>query len=357
MTKFSFTVFPLNFIPMRKFKMLVLTDHAGHSVENALYRLVRQMRKHPLCARIDVASKANCLNDQFFYGHQTNKVYVSNVDATFDFHADGRSLTKLLHRVEIMAYDVVWLRIPPPVPNDFLDFLLRAFPEQLFINDPFGIQQTGSKIFLQNFEEFCPPMEFCSSIDDIVAFKRNFPIVLKPLQDYGGKGIIKIDGEKVWWEKEEMTFAEFTRRMKNQPIGYLAVQYLKNVIQGDKRIIVIDGQILGASLRLPAKDSWLCNVAMGGSSNYTEITPEEIDMIDNIDPILSDMGIFMYGVDTLLGDNGKRFLSEINTTSIGGLPQIADLTGLPLLEKASDLIWNYVAEKSLNEMLLEVSYC
>ena len=80
---------------------------------------------------------------------------------------------------------------------------------------------------------------------------------------------------------------------------------------------------------------------MGGSSNRTEVEPEEEAIIKLINPILTQRGIVMYGVDTLVGDDGKRVLSEINTTSIGGLPQIAAMQQEPLVEKAIDLIWKY----------------
>ena len=98
---------------------------------------------------------------------------------------------------------------------------------------------------------------------------------------------------------------------------------------------------MGASLRLPAKESWLCNVAMGGTSNFSEADEDELEIVRRVNPILSKMGIVMYGLDTLVDDDGKRVLSEINTTSIGGLPQIAKMTQQPLVEKAIDLIWAY----------------
>ena len=133
--------------------------------------------------------------------------------------------------------------------------------------------------------------------------------------------------------------------MKNAPSKYLAVKYLKNVKKGDKRIVVIDGVIMGASLRLPPEDSWICNVSMGGSSNYSEVLPEEIEIVNAINPLLSAKGIVMYGVDTLVDDNNRRILSEINTTSIGGLPQIAKLSNKPMVERGIDLIVKYVLNR------------
>ena len=138
-----------------------------------------------------------------------------------------------------------------------------------------------------------------------------------------------------------MTFEHFTEKLAGSEIAYLGVKYLKNVSEGDKRIIVVNGKTLGSSLRLPADGSWLCNVAMGGKSIVSKVAEEEVEIVKRINPTLSKMGIVMYGVDTLVGDDGKRVLSEINTTSIGGLPQMARQHKLPLVEEAMDLIWDY----------------
>lgn len=330
---------------MRRFKLLVLTDHRNHSAENSLYALVQAMRNHPLCQQVDVATRANELNNAFFAEYSSRELWVNKVDQSFGFTTDGAGFKEALRSASLEEYDVIWLRMPPPLSDDFLQFLEERFPDQLIINDPKGIQITGSKEFLLNFPEQCPPMKVCRSIEDIIAFKEHFPIVLKPFQEYGGKGIIRIDGDQVWEGNNESKFADFVQKLRTEKFEYLGVQFLKNVSQGDKRIVVVHGKVMGASLRLPAKDSWICNVAMGGSSNFAEADADEIGIIRQINPVLSKMGIVMYGVDTLVNDQGRRVLSEINTTSIGGLPQIARLTGRPLVQEAADLIMQYITEK------------
>ena len=126
------------------------------------------------------------------------------------------------------------------------------------------------------------------------------------------------------------------------------VKYLKNVTQGDKRIIVVNGKIMGASLRLPPEGSWICNASMGGSSYAAEVDKDEENIISVINPVLSKMGIVMYGIDTLVNDERRRVLSEINTTSIGGLPQIAGFRKKPVVEEAIDLIWKYFLKHTEN---------
>lgn len=330
---------------MKKYDLLVLTDHTNHSSENSLYALVKAMQNHPKCAKVDVATKGINQNYSFFELLITNDLYVSEIGEGFAFSPDGAHFKNDLKKANLADYDAVWLRMPPPLSAEFLHFLNLSFPHQVIINHPTGIYETGSKAFLLNFSNLCPPMKICRTIEDILSFKNRFPIVLKPFRAYGGKGIVRIDGEKVWEGKKEMTFAAFAKKYVAQPISYLGVKFLKNVGQGDKRIIVVNGEIMGASLRLPAKDSWICNVAMGGSSNLTTVDEDEANIVKTIHPTLTKMGIVMYGIDTLVGDDGKRVLSEINTTSIGGLPQIARLLKEPLVEKATDLIWQYIDQK------------
>ncbi|MFK7810669.1 MAG: RimK family alpha-L-glutamate ligase [Saprospiraceae bacterium] len=330
---------------MKKLKMLVLTDHTNHSSENSLYPLVQAMRKDPRCICIDVATRGNKENDFFFNSKTSNAISVTSVDESFSFTESG-SAFKSCSLVSTKDYDVIWLRMPPPLSLEFSIFLSQEFEDKLVINNPAGIHETGSKQFLVNFPEICPPMRICYTVKDIIEFKSQFPIVLKPLREYGGKGIVKIDGEQVWNGKEEMTFTDFSKKLKNGRTVYLGVKFLKNVKEGDKRIVVINGEIMGASLRLPPADSWICNVAMGGRSSDTNVSPEEVAIVKRINPTLVKMGILMYGVDTLVSDDGKRVLSEINTTSIGGLPQIARIKGEPLLEKATKLFWNYITEKT-----------
>jgi glutathione synthase len=331
---------------MQKFKILFLTDHTNHGASNSLYILVEQMRLHPCCVQVDVATRGNKMNDSFFKNDQPSGLYVTRADKDFTFSPAGKSFEKYRLCSSLDTYDVVWLRLPPPLSDSFLALLSQRFSNQLIINSPRGIQVTGSKEFLINFRELCPPMKICTSIEDIEIFKNRFPIVLKPFQDYGGKGIVRIDGNKVWEGKRETTFDNFIEKIKHSPIEYLGVKYLKNVNQGDKRIVVVNGKILGASLRLPAKDSWICNIAMGGSAMDATPDEAEVKIVECLNPALAKLGIVMYGVDTLMNDKGKRVLSEINTTSIGGFANISKLSNKLPAKEAADLIWNYIIGKN-----------
>ena len=334
---------------MKKFKVLVLTDHTNHSAENSLYAMLQSMRKNPNCIQIDIATRANPLNDFFFKHLMDKKLFVSTVDEKFEFSPKGKSFEAMVRRESVHDYDAIWLRMPPPLSKAFLIFLKHKYPNIIFINDPDGIYHTGSKEFLINFPEVCAPMKVCTSVADIFEFSLLHPIVLKPFRDYGGKGLVRIEGQKVWDGKEEKSFDDFFNKILHGDIEYLAVKFLKNVSQGDKRIIVVNGKIIGSSLRLPAQDSWLCNVALGGKSVATVADEDEIKIVERINPTLSKLGVVMYGVDTLMGDNGKRVLSEINTTSIGGVPQMEKQQGKPLVKQTTDEICNYIVNKIMEK--------
>lgn len=328
-----------------KRKVLILTDHTNHSSENSLYPLATEMLTHPNTDCVDVVSRGNGINQGFFFFQPDANLWATRISKAFNFKKQGHPLSVDYQKIDIKEYDLVWLRMPPPLSQAFLKFVQSYFKHALIINDPKHIRQTGSKEFLLNFQSLCPPLKMCYSLDDINEFRKRYPVVLKPLNDYGGRGILKIEKDTVSEGKKQMSFEDFSERYLKAPVDYLGVKYLKNVHQGDKRIVVVHGEILGASLRLPAQNSWLCNVSMGGTSNICDIEPEEVEIINQVDPILSKHGIVMYGVDTLVDDDGKRVLSEINTTSIGGLPQMAAMKKEPLVEKAIDLIWNYFNEK------------
>ncbi len=328
-------------------RILILTDHSRHSSENSLYSLAAELVQHKEAEQVDVASRKTKANHDFFNSVSNSELWVTTITDDFKFSTIIHPLDGPHVVADPQSYDFVWLRMPPPLNEIFLQYLAAVFIGKIVINNPTSIFETGSKAFLLNFQEVCPSLQLCHTVDDIQRFSEQFPIVLKPLNEYGGKGIWKIENNAVSNGTDKMTLDAFLTHYQEQPTPYLAVKFLKNVKLGDKRIIVIDGHIMGASLRLPTEDSWFCNVAMGGSSHFSEVSPEEVHIVETIHPILDSKGIVMYGVDTLVSDDGKRVLSEINTTSIGGLPQIAQLKGLPLVERGVDLIVQNVLTRSL----------
>jgi glutathione synthase len=328
----------------RKYDFLVLTDHSGHSAENSIYALITKLVRHPQCGKVSVASRGNRLNDDFFKNCCSTTLLTMNVDSDFDFDESGLQFLENTELVNVKNYDVIFMRLPRPISDDFLNFVAQIANDKVIINHPKGIQLTSTKAFLLNFTEVCPAIRLCHSIQEITDFAKTFPIVLKPLKEYGGKGILKIDGNVLNDGNENFETTAYLQNLQDyiETEGFLAMEFMKNVSQGDKRILVVNGQILASSLRLPAENSWLCNVAQGGRAVPAEVTTEEVKIIETISPKLLEAGILIFGADTLVDNNGKRILSEINTLSIGGFPQAEQQTGKKILQQTINGIMDYV---------------
>ena len=332
---------------MQTFKILTLTDHRKHSGENSIYALLATMAGHPKCAKVDVASRGNQENDPFFYELMDLPIRVCEVDEYFGFRQDGTQFLGNTRMADPQDYDAVFLRLPRPVSDDFLHFIARLWKGKVIVNHPEGIMQTSSKAFLLNFPDICPPIQLCRSVEEVLSFAGQFPIVLKPLKEYGGEGIVKIEGEKLYVSNTAYDAQKYLNNISEdiEQNAYLGMKFLKNVSQGDKRILVVGGEIMAASLRMPAEGSWLCNVAQGGYAVPAKPEPEEVAIIKAIYPVLEKEGIFIFGADTLVGDDGKRILSEINTLSIGGFPQAEKQTGRPIVWETVDKFLKYVESK------------
>ena len=306
---------------MTPLSFLVLTDHRGHSDQNSVYSLVSTLVAHPGSKYVDVASRGLAGNT-FAAGTQVRGF---RADGHFSFQPTGHQFLTGTRPLDPGAYDVIWLRLPHPVDTAALTYLSgRA----LVVNDPAGIEETGDKAFLLQFPEWTPPVRLVHTAAEVSDFARAHPLVLKPLRAYGGHGIVRVDGAN---RLPALDLSE----------PYLAMKFLKNVSQGDKRILLVNGKIMAASLRLPAPGSWLCNVAQGGTSVGADIAPEERNMVEALAPELLSRGICFAGIDTLTDDDGRRVLSEINALSIGGFPQAQAQTGRPILQHTIDELLSY----------------
>ena len=328
---------------MKRYKVLVLTDHSGHSNQNSIYAILQGMLKHEQCAQIDIASRGLEENRLFFENHQSDALHIVTLDSNFKYSENGEVYARNLKKANVVDYNLVFLRLPRPLSDKFLLWSESLFQNATIVNSAKGILATSSKEFLLNFPEVCPDIKLCSSIADVMEEVAKYPIVLKPLKEYGGRGLLKINAQRIDDGQDIHDTTTYLATIKNQIENdhYLSMRFLKNVKKGDKRILVADGQIMAASLRLPAEDSWLCNVAQGGTSIPSEVTPEEVKIISIIKSKLKEQGIFMYGVDTLEDDEGKRVLSEINTLSIGGWPQAEAQTGLPIINNLINKLFQY----------------
>lgn len=333
---------------MIKYKVLVLTDHHTHGEGESIYELLKEMLGHQYCHDICISTRGDLRNEEFFSNYKSSVIYAKKIDHNFQYHNEGAWFDDP-KKVDVTDFDVLFLRLDRPLSDAQLNIVEFTFNEKLIINNPKGIINTGSKRFLLEFPDICPDMNICHTIEDVYKNLDKFSIVLKPLHGYGGAGLIKIDNKKVFFEEIEYDYIEglgVIEKLLLSNGAMLSMRYLSKVTNGDKRVVVVGGNVLGATLRLPANGSWLCNLKQGGKASYAEADQAEYEIAEVISPILRKHGVLIFGFDTLENDNGVRCLSEINTLNVGGFLQAQEFSQKPVIKNASQLIWEYIAEKA-----------
>lgn len=327
------------------YRILILSDHRIHSHVESIYAIANALKRHKRCLHVHAVSRGLAENQAFFDSPQIGRFYAVSVNPDFRFHEDGRAWTTNPFPALLEDYDVVFLRLPRVNSMAFFEKIEQVVDPQRIINQPQGIIGTGSKAFLMEFPEVCPPMKLCYSVADVEEMRARFAIVLKPFNSSGGKGLVRIDGDEVETNGQIIRWEEFLAELETViGEGYLAMKFMENVSEGDKRVIVVNGKIVAAALRVPKEGQWLCNVSQGAKSVFAEPDAAEIEIAERITPELMRRGVVYFGFDTLMGDDGKRILSEINTSCINGIYPAEVASGKPIVKKTAKGFWNYILE-------------
>lgn len=309
--------------------------------------MVRAMNGLKNVTSIRVASRGTQSNADFFACAKTDYVFAVEAGSDFAFNAQGASFGESgLLKTPLDWADGVVLRIPHPVPSNWFTFLEECFAEIPIVNKPTGIATTTPKSWLLNVADLCAPMNMCHSPEDVIAFAKIRDTVLKPLEGYGGKGVLRILNQVIEIGGKRIPLQDWPAQTEAQ-FPYLAMEYLPHVVEGDKRIVVVSGRVLGAALRIPAEGQWLCNVSQGGRAELTSLTASEEHIVSSLKPLMQKLGVVMYGIDTLMGNQGHRVLSEVNTMSIGGLLDMLPIDGKSAAEWAAEGLVEYLVSKQL----------
>ncbi len=227
--------------------------------------------------------------------------------------------------------DVVLMRQDPPFDMAYITathLLEHVHPRTLVVNDPVAVRNAPEKLFVTHFEGVMPPTLITARMEDIVAFRAEHEdIIVKPLFGNGGAGVFHLKpGDENLASLMEM----FTARSR-EPV--IVQRYLPEVRQGDKRIILVDGEAVGAVNRVPAAGESRSNMHVGGRPEKSALTAREKEICALIGPTLKNQGMIFVGID-VIGD----YLTEINVTSPTGLQQINRFDGTRL----EGLIWDAI---------------
>jgi glutathione synthase len=234
-------------------------------------------------------------------------------------------------RVDLSKLDLVMMRQDPPFDMAYITathLLQHIQPGTLVLNDPASVRNAPEKLFVTHFPDLMPPTLITSDKEAVLEFRaRHQDIIVKPLFGNGGAGVfhLKPDDENLGSLLE--TFTQLYR----EPV--IVQRYLPEIRQGDKRIILIEGEPVGAVSRVPQQGEARANFHAGGSAQATELTQRELDICAAIGPTLREQGLVFVGID-VIGD----YMTEINVTSPTGIQEINRLNGVALEQTLWDAI-------------------
>lgn len=217
--------------------------------------------------------------------------------------------------------DVVLMRQDPPFHMGYITathLLERIEGEALVVNNPRSVRNAPEKVMVLDYRRFMPPTIVTRSVEEVRLFqKKHGAIVVKPIHGNGGKAIFRVGPEG------ENLGALFEVFNQTWPEPHMVQAFLPEVAKGDKRIVLVDGEIAGAINRKPGEGEFRSNLAVGGYAEKTELTAEEQEICAALGPELKRLGLIFVGIDVI----GGKYLTEINVTSPTGIVAIDKFNG------------------------------
>lgn len=238
------------------------------------------------------------------------------------------------HTIEIREMDVVWMRQDPPFDMAYITathLLEMVSQDTLIVNNPAEVRNAPEKLFVMQYQDLMPATMITRSEKEVRRFRdKHGDIVIKPLYGNGGAGVFHIKpGDSNIGSLMEM-FLEVSR----EPV--MAQKFLPEVVLGDKRIILVDGEAVGAINRVPAEGEVRSNLVAGGTAEKSSLTDREVEICERLKPELKARGLLFVGIDVIDG-----YLTEINVTSPTGLQSINKYDNVSL----EAIIWDAVERK------------
>jgi glutathione synthase len=233
--------------------------------------------------------------------------------------------------IDLAAMDVVLMRQDPPFDMAYITtthLLEHVHPRTLVVNDPVAVRNAPEKLYVTHFDGLMPPTLISSDPQAIAAFRAEHKdIIVKPLFGNGGAGVFHIAPA----DENLNALIEMFTSMSREPI--VVQRYLPEVRQGDRRVILIDGEAAGVIVRVPKEGEARANLHVGGKAVKAELTARDREICEEIGPALRRHGLVFVGIDVIGG-----YLTEINVTSPTGLQEINRFDGVRLEARVWDAI-------------------
>lgn len=236
--------------------------------------------------------------------------------------------------VDLAGFDVVWLRQDPPFDMGYITtthILDLIHPSTLVVNDPFWVRNYPEKLLVLQFPDLTPPTTIARDLETLRAFKhKHGDIILKPLYGNGGAGVFRLDPN----DRNLSSLHELFSGMSREPL--IAQKFLPAVSAGDKRVILVDGEPVGAINRVPQAGETRSNMHVGGRPEKIGLSERDREICARIGPLLREKGQVFVGID-VIGD----YLTEINVTSPTGIQELERFDGT----NTAKLLWEAIEAK------------
>jgi glutathione synthase len=233
--------------------------------------------------------------------------------------------------LDLASLDVILMRQDPPFDMAYITathLLEQVHPRTLVVNDPVHVRNAPEKLYVTHFHELMPPTLIASDREQILEFRRiHGDIIVKPLFGNGGAGVFHIAPG----DENLNALLELFTQLYREPV--VVQRYLPEVREGDKRIILIDGEPAGAVNRVPPEGEARSNLHVGGTAVKAKLTHRDREICEAIGPALKEKGLIFVGID-VIGD----YLTEINVTSPTGIQEIDRFDGVNLSARIWDAI-------------------
>jgi glutathione synthase len=238
-------------------------------------------------------------------------------------------------RVKNLAHmDVVLLRQDPPFDMAYITtthLLERIHPKTLVVNDPAHVRNAPEKLFVLDFLDLMPPTLVTRSLADVQAFRREYKdIIVKPLYGNGGAAVFRIKPD----DGNLASLVELFQTVFREP--FMVQEFRPEVKDGDKRIILVDGEVAGALNRVPQAGETRSNLHVGGTAVASKLTARDEEICARLKPELKRRGLIFTGIDVI-----GPYLTEINVTSPTGIRQIKKFGGNDI----AAMIWDAIEGK------------
>ncbi|MEL7347197.1 MAG: glutathione synthase [Pseudomonadota bacterium] len=235
---------------------------------------------------------------------------------------------------DLAELDVVWLRQDPPFDMSYITnthLLEIIHPLTLVVNDPFWVRNSPEKLMVLEVHDLMPPTMIARTLEDLRTFRAEHgDMIVKPLFGNGGAGVFRVKPDDPNLASLQEMFAERNR----EPV--MAQAFLPAVSEGDKRVILVDGEAVGAINRVPQQGEARSNMHVGGRPEPSALTERDLEICARIGPTLKERGLIFVGIDVIGG-----MLTEINVTSPTGIQELERFSGI----NAAGLIWEAVERR------------